>query len=51
MSWKKLSGQKDGPEILEHYTIGNLEITRVQTSKPIKPAKAGIRIDNLKNKK
>lgn len=39
-----------GPEIIENYSIGNMEITRVKTSKPIKAAKPGIRIDNMDKK-
>jgi hypothetical protein len=49
MFWKKKNKNKTnvGPEIIEKFSIGNMEITRVKTSKPIKAAKPGIRIDNM----
>ena len=47
MFWKKREIKIEVPEIIEKYTIGDMEITRVKTSKPIKAAKPGIRIENF----
>jgi hypothetical protein len=46
--WKK---KDKTPKNIERYTKGDIEITRVRTSKPILPAKPGIKIDNLKSNK
>lgn len=57
MFWKfwnrKKKEEHKGPTILEIKKVGNLEITRVRTSKPILPAKSGIsiRIDGVTHKR
>ena len=48
---KKQKKEQSGPTILETKTVGNLEITRVRTSKPILPAKPGIRIEGVTPKR
>lgn len=55
MFWKfwsrKKKKEQNGPTILETKIVGNLEITRVRTSKPILPAKPRIRIEGVTHKR
>lgn len=46
MFFRKKKTIKNTPVIIEQYMYKNLEITKVRTTKPIKSAKSGIRIDN-----
>ncbi|WP_176528375.1 MULTISPECIES: hypothetical protein [Bacillus cereus group] len=51
MFWRKQKRKAKETTILGHYKSTDLEITRVRTSKPIKTAKSGIKIENLPKKR